>query len=89
MSLATYAYRAGGFWLAGRGSYGTHLKRLFLHIPGTVLTAMVVPEALSYGTAGVVAVLTTTAITIRTNNLFLAIAGGVTVMIMFRLAGMP
>ena len=88
-ALATYATRAGGFWLAGRVSHISRVNRWLRHIPGAILVALVVPESLSRGLAGVLAVLGACLVMMRTRNLFLAMTVGVITIVALRLVGLP
>jgi len=88
MSFATYATRIAGFWLAGHKSYRAKLERWFRHIPGTVLIAMIVPETLSSGLTGLLALFATIIVMKRTHNLLLAMGAGMTVIATFRLTGL-
>lgn len=77
MALVTYGTRAGGMWLMRFTSPSGRVERALQHIPGTVLAAIVAPAAIGHGVAGVVAVVVTGAVSVRTGNLLLAMAAGV------------
>ena len=78
MGLATYATRAGGFWLMGRIPISSRVERWLAAIPGAILIAIVAPLIVASGPAGWLAVAGTALVAARTNNLLLAIAVGVT-----------
>ena len=52
LGLATYATRAGGFWLARRVRPGPFVAAWLRHLPGAVLAALVAPMAVAAGPAG-------------------------------------
>lgn len=55
MGLATYATRAGGFWLARRIEAGPFMLAWLQHLPGTVFAALVAPMVAGAGPAGWIA----------------------------------
>lgn len=77
MAVVTYGTRAGGMWLMRFTTPAGRTERWLQHIPGCVLAAIVAPAVIAHGPAGVVALLVTGAISLRTGNLLLAMAGGV------------
>jgi uncharacterized membrane protein len=77
MALVTYSTRAGGMWLMRFASPSTRTERWLQHIPGSVLAAIIPPAVIAHGAAGVIAVLVTGAVSLRTGNLLLAMASGV------------
>lgn len=83
MAIVTYATRAGGLWAAARVRSTPRIEATLRYVPGTVLTAIVAPAAIQAGVAGVVAVLATAAVALRTGNLLLA--GGLGVAIVWAL----
>lgn len=89
MALATYATRGGGFWLAGHVSHISRVKKWLQYIPGAILVSMVVPESLSRGFPGILAVSGACLVMIRTRNLFLAMTVGVLMIVALRLVGLP
>ena len=52
MGVATYATRAGGFWLASRTTPGPFLRAWLEQLPGAVFAALVAPMVVSAGPAG-------------------------------------
>ncbi len=52
MGVATYASRAGGFWLARRLTPGPFLRAWLEHLPGAVFAALVAPMVIGAGPAG-------------------------------------
>jgi uncharacterized membrane protein len=55
MAAATYACRAGGFWLARRFRPTPFLEAWLGHLPGAVFAALVAPMVVSAGPPGWVA----------------------------------
>jgi uncharacterized membrane protein len=55
MGAATYATRAGGFWLASRVNPGPFLRAWLEHLPDAVFRALVAPMVAGAGPAGWVA----------------------------------
>jgi branched chain amino acid efflux pump len=68
MALATYATRAGGVWMLDRIQPSPRFNAWLRHVPGAVLDG---------GFPSAAAALATALIAARTNNLLLAIGGGV------------
>jgi uncharacterized membrane protein len=77
MALAAYLTRAGGVWLMGRVRLGPRVERLLHHLPGAVLTALVVPATLTAGPAAIPAVGVTAVLAHISGNVPLAAAAGV------------
>ena len=77
MALVTYSTRAGGMWLMQFTSPSARTERWLQHIPGSVLAAIIAPAVIAHGLSGVVALLVTGAVSLRTRNLLLAMASGV------------
>jgi uncharacterized membrane protein len=77
MALATYATRAGGVWMLGRIQPSPRFNAWLRHVPGAVLVAIVTPLVVDGGFPSAAAALATALIAARTNNLLLAIGGGV------------
>ena len=73
MALVTYATRAGGLWALGRVTASARVEAWLRQLPGTVLVAIVVPAAAGNGLAGVLALLATVVVTMRTGKLPLAL----------------
>jgi uncharacterized membrane protein len=77
MALVTYATRAGGLWALGRVTSSARVEAWLRQLPGTVLVAIVVPAAVASGPAGVLALMATVLVAIRTGKLPLALLVGV------------
>jgi branched chain amino acid efflux pump len=77
MALATYATRAGGVWILSRFQPSPRFNAWLRHVPGAVLVAIIAPLVVNGGVPSAAAALATALIAARTNNLLLAIGGGV------------
>lgn len=77
MAAATYALRAGGYWLMGRVTLSRRMEAGLAYLPGAVITALVVPSAIDAGWPGIVALGVVAVVMRRWNNLFLALVGGI------------
>lgn len=56
MGIVTYATRAGGFWLMGRVEISPRMEAALAYLPGSVITALVVPATIEAGLPGLGAV---------------------------------
>lgn len=52
MALATYATRAGGFFIVRRLRMGPFMKAWMGHVPGAIFMALVTPAVIGAGPAG-------------------------------------
>jgi uncharacterized membrane protein len=84
MAVATYALRAGGYWLMGRVTLSPRLEAGLVYLPGAVLTALVVPATIEAGLPGVLALGAVAVVMRRWGNLFLALVAGVAVVWLVR-----
>lgn len=76
MALATYACRAGGYWLFSQ-IRPTPLTRAVLgHIPGTLFISFVAPALVSGGLQTSAAAAATLGVMIATRNLLLSVLAG-------------
>lgn len=86
MALVTFVVKAGGPLLANRlPSHGFSASWL-KHIPGAVLASLVAPALVTGSAAEVIAAAATTMAYFVTRNLFAAMAAGVLVVYLARLA---
>jgi uncharacterized membrane protein len=85
MAVATYAMRAGGFWLMGKVQPSARLRRMLDALPGSVVAATVLPIIAREGLVAVVAA--GTMMLVRRNDL-LAVVTGMAVAAMARAAGL-
>jgi predicted branched-subunit amino acid permease/uncharacterized membrane protein len=88
MAVATYAMRAGGFWLMGKVQPSARLRRMLDALPGSVVAATVLPIIAREGLVAVVAIAAAgTMMLVRRNDL-LAVVTGMAVAAMARAAGL-
>jgi len=73
MGIVTYALRAGGYWLMGRVAISPRMEGALAYLPGSVITALVVPSALEAGVPGVVGVGVVALVMWKRPNLLLAL----------------
>ncbi|WP_158046539.1 AzlD family protein [Skermanella pratensis] len=85
MGLATYATRAGGFWLIQRLRPSRFLEAWLAQIPGAVFAALCAPLVLNSGPAGWGAALLTLVLARATGNFLVAMAAGVAGVAILRL----
>src|SRR5690348_2102053 len=77
MALVTYATRVGGLVLVSRVKLSGRAERWLTQLPGAVLIAIVVPEVIKSGIAGMVAGLITVVVAWRSSSMLLAMVLGV------------
>ena len=76
MAAATYAMRAGGFWLMGYVPLTTRVRRVIEALPGTVVVATVLPIVVREGVPAALAIAAAgAAMLIRRNDLLAVLAG--------------
>jgi uncharacterized membrane protein len=88
MGAATYATRAGGFWLARRLRPGPLMRAWLEHLPGAVFAALVTPMVIGAGSAGWLAAAAGFAAMRRTGGFLLAILVGLAVYLLGRQLGL-
>lgn len=88
MALATYATRAGGFWLARRMTPGPFLRAWLENLPGAVFAAMVAPMVAGAGPAGWIAAGAGFIAMRRTGHFLIAIVVGLIVYLMAKHLGL-
>jgi uncharacterized membrane protein len=84
MGLITYGTRAGGVWLMSRIKPSPFVEAWIRHIPGAVLVAIVAPAALTNGAADALGALTAALVAMRSRNMMLTIAVGITAVVFLR-----
>lgn len=77
MAAATYATRATGLWLVGRGETHPFLTACLRHAPGAILVALLAPIIMAGGLSTVIGALVTVVASLRTGNLAIAMLLGV------------
>ena len=76
MGAATYLLRAGGFWLMAHVPLTATLRRMLEALPGSIVTATVLPIAIKGGPAAMLGVAAAVGVMIlRRNELFAVLAG--------------
>jgi uncharacterized membrane protein len=88
MGAATYATRAGGFWLAQRLTPGPVLRAWLVQLPGAVFAALVAPMVAGAGPPGWIAAGLGFAAMRLTGHFLLAVIVGVAVYLLVRSAGL-
>jgi len=84
MAVATYAARAGGYWLMGRVPLSGRLEQALRHVPGAVLVAIIAPTVVAGGVAEKAAAVATALAALRTGNLLVSLVCGVGVVLAVR-----
>jgi len=87
MALATYLMRAGGFWLMAHVPLTVRVRRMLEALPGSVVVATVLPIVVDGGPALAIGVAAAAAVMVVRRNEFLAVAIGVAVAALMRIAG--
>ena len=88
MAAATYACRAGGFWLATRLKPTPFVEAWLQELPGAVFAALIAPMVAGAGPAGWVAAAVGFGLMRWTGIFLLALAGGLAVYVaLSKLAG--
>jgi uncharacterized membrane protein len=88
MAAATYAMRAGSFWVMGRVPFTPRVRRMLAALPGSIVAATVLPILAKGGLVGALAIATAAfAMAIRRND-FLAVIAGMGVAAAARAAGL-
>lgn len=76
MGIATYAMRAGGFWLMAHVPLTARLRRMLEALPGAVVVATVLPIVVREGVPAVLAIAAAGAAMMVRRNDFLAVIAG-------------
>jgi uncharacterized membrane protein len=79
MALATYAMRAGGFWLMGRVTITPRLRRMLEALPGSVVVATVLPLIVREGPVAMLAIAAAGVVMLVRRNDLLAVLTGMAV----------
>jgi uncharacterized membrane protein len=88
MAVATYAMRAGGFWLMGKVQPSARVRRMLDALPGSVVVATVLPVIAREGLVAVIAIAAAGAVMLVRRNDLLAVVTGMAVAAMVRVAGL-
>jgi uncharacterized membrane protein len=87
MAVATYAMRAGGFWLMGHVPLTQRVRRMLEALPGSVVVATVLPIIVRDGLAAALAISAAGAVMLVARNDLLAVITGMAVAAAARAAG--
>lgn len=87
MATATYAMRAGGFWLMSHVTLTARLRRMLETLPGAIVVATVLPIVVRDGLAAMLAVAAAAAAMLLCRNDLLAVVSGMAVAAATRAAG--
>jgi uncharacterized membrane protein len=87
MAVATYAMRAGGFWLMGHVPLTRRVRRMLEALPGSVVVATVLPIIVRDGLAAALAISAAGAVMLIGRNDLLAVITGMAVAAAARAAG--
>jgi uncharacterized membrane protein len=79
MAIATYAMRAGGFWLMGHVPLTRRVRRMLEALPGSVVVATVLPIIVRDGLAAALAISAAGAVMLIARNDLLAVITGMAV----------
>jgi len=88
MAAATYAMRAGGFWLMGHVPLTARLRRMLEALPGSVVVAVVLPIVVRDGLAALLAIAAAGAVMLVRRNDLAAVLAGMAVAAAVRAAGL-
>jgi uncharacterized membrane protein len=88
MAAATQIMRLGGFWLMGHVPITPRVRRMLEALPGSVVTALVLPIIVKTGAAAFLAIAAVIVSMVLRRNEFLAVAVGVAVATLCRAYGL-
>ena len=84
MGVVTYSLRAGGFWLMGRVAISPRMEAALAYLPGSVITALVVPSTIEAGIPGIGAVGVIALVMWKRPGLLLALLLGLGTVVLLR-----
>jgi uncharacterized membrane protein len=87
MGAATYAIRAGGYYVMSHVTLTVRLRRMLETLPGAVVVATVLPIVVRGGLAAVLAIAAAVVLTMVRRNDFVAVIAGMAVAAGIRAAG--
>ena len=88
MAVATYAMRAGGFWLMTHVPLTRRVRRMLAALPGSIIAATVLPIIVGGGLVAMLAIVTAALVMVVRRNDFLAVLAGMRVAAGLRAAGL-
>lgn len=87
MAVATYAMRAGGFWMMQHVPPSPRLRKMLNALPGSVIVATVLPIVVRDGVTAMLAIGAAMAVMLATRRDILAVIAGMAVAAGMRAAG--
>jgi uncharacterized membrane protein len=88
MALATYAMRAGGFWMMGHVPPSPRLRKMLEALPGSVIVAAVLPIVVRDGLTAMLAIGAAVVVMLIARRDILAVIAGMAVAAAARAAGL-
>lgn len=82
--IITYSLRFGGLLVGNMLSKHKFIENLIKALPGTLLLSFIVPSIVSEGISGAISALAAGIIAKKTNNVLIALAAGMAIIILFR-----
>jgi uncharacterized membrane protein len=82
--IITYLLRFGGLMIGDILSKHSFIENLIKALPGTILVSFVVPSILVEGYPGILSAIPTAIVAKKTNNIFVALIVGLSIIIAFR-----
>ena len=87
MAVATYAMRAGGFWMMQHVPPSARLRKMLNALPGSVIVAAVLPIVVRDGVTAMLAIGAAVAAMLLTRRDIIAVVAGMAVAVAARAAG--
>ena len=87
MAVATYAMRAGGFWMMNHVPPSARLRKMLEALPGSVIVATVLPIVVRDGVTAVLAIGAAIAVMLVARRDILAVVAGMSVAAAIRAMG--
>jgi uncharacterized membrane protein len=87
MAVATYAMRAGGFWMMRHVPPSPRLRKMLEALPGSVIVAAVLPIVVRDGITAILAIGAAMVAMLLTRRDIIAVVAGMAVAIAARAAG--
>ena len=88
MSAAVILCRLGGYWLIGRFTIGTRLRKILNALPGAIIASTIAPILFTGGLSALLALVTAAVTMVAVRNDFAALAAGVAVAAGVRAVGL-
>lgn len=88
MGLATFAMRAGGYWVMGKVPITPRVRRMLEALPGSIVVAIVLPIMARAGLPGVLAIGAAAGTMLAMRKELVAVGAGMLVAALSRLAGL-